>query len=78
MLGGREVAGVGGRGKFEKCMLAVSEPGVNDEDRLPCRGDGCRGQSAVSKKSDWEPMATGPGPIKVFFLLFGKPRGSLG
>ena len=69
-LGGREAVGVGGRGKFEKCILAVSEAGLN-EDRLPCRGgDGCRGQSVVSKKWDWEPMATGPGlgPLKVFIF----------
>lgn len=46
-LGGRDVEGVGGKGKLEKCILAPSEERLR-EDLLLCRGEGCKGQSAVS------------------------------
>lgn len=54
---------MGGRGWLAKCILAVSEGELSDDDRLFCRGDGCRGQSAVSKKLDWLDMATGSAPL---------------
>ena len=72
-LGGREAVGVGGRGKFEKCILAVSEVGLGEEVTLPSRGgEGCRGQSVVSKKLDWEPIATGPRSTQAFFFFAGR------
>lgn len=50
-LGGRDVEGVGGKGKLENCMLAVSEAGLN-EDRLLCRGEGSsHGSSEVHEES---------------------------
>lgn len=57
-LGGREAVGVGGKGKFEKCILAVSDKGVI-EVKLPCRVEVCRGQSAISMELDWLDMSPG-------------------